>query len=164
MRIVRTFAPALLVAALACTGPSLAHERAGSQAVVEDVQPDAAEPAAVVDAFHAALQNGDTGAALALLADDVLIMEGGSAERSRAEYAASHLAADAAFSAAVPNVVTRRTARAVGDSAWVASEGRTEGQFNGRPVNSLSAETVALRRNAAGWKITHIHWSSQTVR
>jgi len=164
MRIARNLAAALLAAALVCSGPALAHDRAVSQASVEDVQPAAAEAAAAVDAFHAALENGDTGAALALLADDVLILEGGSAERSKAEYAASHLAADAEFSAAVPNVRTHRTVRAVGDSAWVASEGRTQGQFNGRPINSLSAETIVLQRDAAGWRITHIHWSSQPVR
>lgn len=164
MRISRTMAAAGLVASLVCTGPSLAHDRAVSRAAVEDVRPEAAEAADAVDAFHAALEHGDTAAALALLADDVLILEGGSAERSKAEYAASHLAADAEFSAAVPNVRTRRTARVVGDSAWVASEGRTEGQFNGRPINSLSSETVVLQRDAAGWRITHIHWSSQTVR
>ena len=164
MCISRNLAAALLAAALISNGPALAHDRAVSRAVVQDVSPDATEAAATVDAFHAALEHGDTGAVLTLLADDVLILEGGSAERSKAEYAASHLAADAQFSAAVRNVLSRRTARAVGDSAWVASEGRTEGQFNGRPINSLSAETMVLRRDAAGWRITHIHWSSQAVR
>ncbi len=94
--------------------------------------------ASVVDAFHAALEHGDTQAALALLADDVLIFEGGEAERSKAEYAQHHLAADAAFSAAVPGIWSRRSVRASADSGWVASESRTTGQFNGRPIDSLS--------------------------
>lgn len=164
MPVSRSVAAAVLAAALVCSNPALSHDRAVSSAAVMDVQPDAVEAAGAVDAFHAALEHGDTAAALALLADDVLILEGGSAERSKAEYAASHLAADAEFSAAVPNVLSRRTARAVGDSAWVASEGRTEGQFNGRPIHSVSAETMVLRRDAAGWRITHIHWSSQAAR
>lgn len=56
------------------------------------------EAAAVVDAFHAALRRGDTRAAAALLSDDALIFETGGAERSKAEYAAHHLPADAEFS------------------------------------------------------------------
>ena len=61
----------------------------------------ATAPVAIVDAFHAALTSGDTRAALDLLAEDVLIFESGGVERGRAEYASHHLAADAAFSAAV---------------------------------------------------------------
>lgn len=145
--------------------PAHAHDPvAKPSAAVADVQAEAVEAASVVDAFHAALEHGDTDAALALLADDVLIFEGGAAERSKTEYAQHHLAADAAFSAAVPNTRSRRMARAGADLAWVASEGRTTGQFNGRAVDSLSAETMVLRRQADGWRITHIHWSSHAVR
>src|SRR5687767_1734260 len=59
--------------------------------------------AATVDAFHAALGRGDTRSAVALLADDALIFEGGGVERTKQEYASHHLAADAAFSQAVPS-------------------------------------------------------------
>ncbi len=146
-------------------GPALAHEPVQSAAAsVDDVQAQAAAAASVVDAFHAALEHGDTHAALVLLADDVLIFEGGGAERSKAEYAEHHLAADAAFSAAVPSVRSRRIARAGADSAWVASESRTTGEFNGRPIDSLSVETMVLRHEADGWRITHIHWSSHAAR
>lgn len=158
--------------ALACSvsiigaGPALAHDPVAkpTAASVDDVQAEAVAAASVVDAFHAALENGDTEAALALLAEDVLIFEGGAAERSKAEYAQHHLAADAAFSAAVPTTRSRRMARAIADSAWVASESRTTGQFNGRPVDSTSVETMILRRQADGWRIMHIHWSSRAVR
>src|SRR5687768_6711037 len=56
--------------------------------------------AATVDAFHAALRRGDTRAASDLLTDDALVFEEGRAERSKAQYAARHLGADAAFSQA----------------------------------------------------------------
>lgn len=146
-------------------GPAFAHAP-GQTAVapVDDVQAEATAAAGVVDAFHAALEHGETDAALALLADDVLIFEGGGAERSKAEYAEHHLAADAAFSAAVPSVQYRRLARAGADSAWVATESRTTGTFNGRPIDSLSVETMVLRREADGWRISHIHWSSHAAR
>ncbi len=150
---------------IVCSGPARAHDPVQTPAaVVDDVRPEAVAAASVVDAFHAALEHGDAEAALALLADDVLIFESGGAERSKAEYAQHHLAADAAFSAAVPGTRSRRSARASADSAWVASEGRTTGQYNGRPVDSLSAETMVLRREADGWRIAHIHWSSHAAR
>jgi ketosteroid isomerase-like protein len=119
-----------------------------------------AEAEAVVDGFHLALAKGDTKAAAALLADDALIFEEGAAERSKAEYAGHHLPADAAFSQAVKSETARRSSDAVGDIAWVASEGRTKGTFKGRQVDRLTAETMVLRRTGEGWKIVHIHWSS----
>jgi ketosteroid isomerase-like protein len=119
-----------------------------------------AEAEAVVDAFHAALSRGDTGAAAALLADDALIFEEGGAERSKAEYSAHHLPADAAFSKAVSSRVTRRLGGAAGGVAWVASEGRTSGTWAGKPIERLTTETMLLRRIDEKWKIVHIHWSS----
>ena len=119
-----------------------------------------AAPAAVVDAFHAALARGDTRAAGALIADDALIFEEGHAERSKAEYAAQHLPADAEFSHAVRASVTRRTSRTDGAMAWVSSEGRLTGTFKGKAVNRVTTETMLLRRVGPAWKIVHIHWSS----
>lgn len=166
MSAARTLLALAFYVSIASTGPALAHDPVAktATAAVDDVQAEAVEAASVVDAFHAALEHEDTTGALALLADDVLIFESGEAERSKAEYAQSHLAADAAFSAAVPTTRSRRMARAGADSAWVASESRTTGAFNGRPVDSLSVETMVLRRQADGWRITHIHWSSHAVR
>ena len=119
---------------------------------------------AVVDAFHAALGSGNAGAVLDLLTEDVMILEEGGAERSREEYAGHHLPADMAYAAATGSEVTRRSAWIEGDIAWVLSEGRTSGQFNGRAVNRLTAETMILQRHADGWRIRHIHWSSRAPR
>lgn len=119
---------------------------------------------AVVDAFHAALGSGNAEAVLVLLTEDVMILEEGGAERSREEYAGHHLPADMAYAAATGTEVTRRTAWIEGDIAWVLSEGRTSGQFNGRAVNRLTAETMILQRHADGWRIRHIHWSSRAPR
>ncbi|MGQ3042527.1 MAG: YybH family protein [Brevundimonas aurantiaca] len=161
----KTILAIFLSVSITSFGPALAHEPVQTAAVsIDDVQAEAAEAASVVDAFHAALEHGEAAAALALLADDVLIFEGGGAERSKAEYAQHHLAADAAFSAAVPSIQSRRLARAGADIAWVATESRTTGEFNGGPIDSLSAETMVLRHEADGWRITHIHWSSHAAR
>lgn len=165
MSVARTLLALTFSVSILSAGPVLAHDPAKAASTAsDDVQAEAAAAASVVDAFHAALEHGDTAGALALLAEDVLIFESGEAERSRAEYAQHHLAADAAFSAAVPSTRTRRLARAGPDNAWVASESRTTGQFNGRPIDSLSVETMVLRHEADGWRITHIHWSSHPIR
>jgi ketosteroid isomerase-like protein len=153
-------AAALLV--LVCFSSQANDQTAGATKTVSQASlpPAARAAAAVVDAFHAALARGDTKGALALLADDALIFESGGVERGKAEYAAHHLAADAAFSQAVPATRTRRTGSAIGSIAWVASEGRTTGTYGGKPVDRITSETMVLRRAGANWKIVHIHWSS----
>jgi ketosteroid isomerase-like protein len=149
-----------LAAALAPAVPAAAMEAPPAAALAEDVSPGARDAAVTIDAFHAALRRGDTEGAVALVADDALIFEEGRAERSKAEYAARHLAADAAFSKAVPGVVTRRRGAAAGDMAWIATEGRTKGRYRGTEVDRVTAETMVLRRAEGAWKIVHIHWSS----
>ena len=156
---------ALCVALAACASTILAREPvAKAAAVASAVSPSARGAAATVDGFHAALRRGDTRFAAALLADDVLIFESGEVERSKAEYAAHHLSADAEFSRAVPSSPGRRAGDASGTMAWIASEGRTTGTFHGRPIDQMTTETMVLRRAAHGWKIVQIHWSSAAAR
>lgn len=153
-------------ALLAMLAPASACAASDSPAVATAAEhaPAAAEtpggPAATVDAFHAALGRGDTAEALTWLADDALVFEEGRAERSKSEYASHHLAADAAFSQAVPAVVTRRSEQSAGILAWTARESRVKGAFRGQDVDRLMVETMVLRRSADGWRIVHIHWSS----
>jgi ketosteroid isomerase-like protein len=135
---------------------------AGSLA--EPLSGEAADAAAVVDAFHAALHRGDTAGAAGLLSEDALVFEEGHVERGKAEYAEHHLTADAAFSKSVTSTVVRRTGGCEGASAWVASEGRTTGSYKGKVVNSMTTETVMLRRAGSSWKIVHIHWSSHSMK
>jgi len=143
--------PFILAALMAVATPA---------APVQTIVPAAREAAATVDAFHAALRRGDTASAAALLTDDALIFEEGRAERSKAEYAARHLGADAEYSKAVAGERVRRTGDAAGDMAWIATEGRSKGKFRGTAVNLVTDETMVLRRIGGTWKIVHIHWSS----
>lgn len=146
------------------TGAALAQDHHGGQVdTPAALSADAASAAAVVDAFHAALASGNTDGALALMAPDVLIFETGGAERSRDEYAGHHLGSDAAFAAAVPSSVTRRAGQVVGDVAWISSEGRITGEYNGRAVDRLTTETMVLVRHGETWMIHHIHWSSRAA-
>jgi len=152
----------ILAAVLAFAAPpAIAHEVAPNPPLAQIADEATLPVIAVVDAFHAALGSGNAEAVLALLAQDVMVLEEGGAERSREEYAGHHLPADMAFAAATEAEVTRRAAWIDGDIAWVLTEGRTGGQFNGRAINRLTAETMILQRHADGWRIRHIHWSSR---
>lgn len=153
----------LVASALLMAGAAQAHpEPSGSEATVAatSVAPSARPAAKVVDAFHAALRRGDTGAAQSHLANHALIYEAGGVERGRQEYASHHLGADAAFAKAVPGTVTRRAGEAVGNIAWIATEGRTSGTYKDKAVDRVTTETMVLRRSGNAWKIVHIHWSS----
>jgi ketosteroid isomerase-like protein len=159
MRLELTAAACALLA-LASAANAAPQRPSTNAAPINLLAPSARPAAAVVDTFHAALRRGDTKAALGFLANDALIFEAGGVERGKAEYASHHLAADAAFSQAVPGRITRRAGEAVGNVAWIASEGRTTGTYRGKPVDQRTVETMVLRRTRAGWKIAHIHWSS----
>lgn len=155
----------ILAAAVAlCAPAAVAHDGPVSTGAVQAVSEAAAPAVAAVDAFHAALGSGDAAAALALLAEDVVVLEEGGAERSRDEYAGHHLPADMTFAAATTAETTRRAAWVQGDIAWVLTEGRTTGEFNDRPVDRLTAETMVLHRDGDAWRIRHIHWSSRAPR
>lgn len=139
--------PAALALALllaAATAPAAAQSQA---------------PSEVVDAFHFALKSGDRLKALEALTADITIFEQGRVERSRTEYARRHLAEDMAFAAATQRTVARRSARVLGNSAWVMSINRNRGKFKNRPVDFTTDETMVLTRVAGKWRIVHIHWS-----
>ena len=148
----------------AVAGAAAAHEPAPKAAYAVAGPAAAGSPAAVVEAFHAALARGDGAAALALMEEDALIYEQGGAERSRAQYAAEHLTADAEFARSTQRVRGQQRVRMGGELAVVTSESRTTGRFRDREVNSAGVETMVLRRTRAGWRISHIHWSSRTIR
>ena len=158
MKLIATFAAALLLADIAVAHPDSDHGE--SAAKVGDVAQSARPAAAVVDAFHAALRRGDTTAALSYLAERALVYESGGVERGRQEYASHHLGADSAFAQAVPGTVTRRVGDAVGNIAWIATEGRTTGTYKEKAVDRVTTETIVLHRQGKAWKIVHIHWSS----
>ena len=126
------------------------------------VPPAAAQsqaPSEVVDAFHFALKSGNRRKALELLAADITIFEQGRVERSRTEYAKAHLAEDIGFASVTQRTVARRSARLLGNSAWVMSINRNRGKFKNRAVDFTTDETMVLTRVGGKWRIVHIHWS-----
>jgi ketosteroid isomerase-like protein len=124
---------------------------------------DSAAVAQTVERFHRALAAADGGAALALLAEDVVVQESGD-EESRAQYRAHHLAADIEFARAVRSQRGAIRVRVRGDVAWATSTTTTQGEFRGRTIDSAGAEMMVLTRARGGWRIAAIHWSSHTRR
>ena len=155
---------AATAAVLAASGSSAHPSHGGAMTSAGSLAPSARPAALVVDQFHAALHRGDAESAAALLADDAVIFEEGGTERSKAEYSAHHLPADAAFSKVVATTVARRAGDANGTLAWVATEGHMTGTYKGKVVDRVTTETMLLRRSGAGWKIIHIHWSSAAAQ
>ena len=153
----------LMMASLLVTAPAAATAQDSHAHTVITMSLEAQEAAKVVDAFHAALVNGDGAAAAALLAVDALIFESGHAERSRVEYASHHAGADAAYAAAVPSKLTQRSGFVEGSAAWIVSESRATGSYKDKPVDRVTTETMILRKAAEGWRIVHIHWSSRAA-
>jgi len=127
------------------------------------LHPDSAAIAAVVGGFHKALTAGDSAAALAFLAEDVTILESGGVE-TRAEYRSHHLSSDIAFAKAVASTRGPLKVMVDGNTAWTSSTSETRGQYNGRAINSVGAESMVLTRTRGGWKIRSIHWSSRAKR
>lgn len=141
---------------------------AGQQAnaPVEAAPDDSAAVAATVHAYRRALAEGDSTAALALLASDALILESGGVE-TREDYRRHHLPEDIRFARAVPSVPGPLRVVVSGNTAWATGTTVTEGRMEGRAVNSAGAELMVLTRatnregTPHGWVIRAIHWSSR---
>lgn len=142
------WATALTLAALSPASAGAQHPAAHAEVVT------------VVDSFHQALQRGDTAAVLALLAADVLIMEGGAVE-SRDENRSHPLPADIEFLGVVRTIRGPIRVAREGAAAWVSATSEVVGSFKGRRIDSQGAELLVLSRGADGWRIRAIHWSSQ---
>lgn len=135
----------------------------GSASSAPALTGDSSDVAETVLRFDAALAAGDSAAALALLAQDVVVLESGGIE-TRDEYRSQHLTADIAFAQAVPSQRRPVTVRVRGDVAWASSTSTTQGEYRGRQINSAGAALIVLSRERDGWKIRAIHWSSRPRR
>ena len=91
---------------------------------------------------------------------NVVVFEDGLMDRSRDAYAGDHLARDMAFSRNVTRRLENRRQGGSGDERWVTSSYRKIGTFRREKVKQTTRETILLRRERAGWRIAHIHWSS----
>lgn len=141
-----------------------AHESETAAPSASVIDESAKAAVAVVDQFSKALMDGNVENAGKLLADDVLVLESGGAERSRAEYLGGHAISDSAFLKGARTEIKHRTARSDGNLAWVGTESELHATPNGQSIALRNTETMVLRRDAGKWKIVHIHWSSKSMR
>ena len=118
------------------------------------------EAAKAVSSFHTALKQGDKKAARTLLADNVIIFEGGGIERSADEYANHHMLADMKFLGSVENELLEHQVFTQGDMAYSVARSKTQGNYKGKEINVTGMESMTLKKTDSGWKITHIHWSN----
>jgi len=114
----------------------------------------------VVSQFHHALKTGDKITARKLLADDVLIFEGGGVERSADKYAHHHMLSDMKYLAAINSKLVEHNVRVLGDSATSMSRSENTGIYKGKAINYVGMETIALEKQQGEWKIVRIHWSN----
>jgi len=114
----------------------------------------------VVTQFHQALKAGDKITARKLLADDVLIFEGGGVERSADEYAHHHMLSDMKYLAAINSELLEHNVKVIGNSAVSMSRSKTTGTYKGKVLNYQGMETLVLEKQHGEWKIVHIHWSN----
>jgi ketosteroid isomerase-like protein len=115
-----------------------------------------------VQHFHAALTKGDSVAAIAVLSNDVLVLESG-VTQTRAEYLGHHLGADMNASKNSKGERTVVQVTVVGTAAYTVSNTFTPGT-TANPAGSDMVELMVLSKTTTGWEIRAIHWSSRRRR
>lgn len=110
--------------------------------------------------FHKALKNGDKATVKRLLADKVMIFEGGGVERSEAEYEHHHMSADMAYLKEMSVKTLEHHVTVSGTSAVSLSRSKVNGTYKGKIVDREGMETITLQKQDDAWLITHIHWSN----
>lgn len=118
-------------------------------------------PADAVDGFHAALKRKDTAGALSHLDRSLLVFEFGKMDATIEAYALSHLPGDIDMAAVADwKLQTRRTGGS-GNERWVLSSYHLTGKRpDGKPIDQMMMETAIVRRVGDGFRIVHLHWSS----
>ncbi len=93
-----------------------------------------------------------------LLAEDVLILEGGHAQKSREEYMSGHMKSDMKFLANVKSEIISRETSQSGDLAWIITQTKSTGTYKDKAFERTSREMLVLRHDGHNWKITLVHW------
>lgn len=137
------------------------HDGAETPALASAAISGTLDPAQTADALHGALVAGDHDLVTRLLAEDVVILESGHAQKSRAEYMSGHMISDMKFLAGIDREVLDRSASEAGDLAWVITHTRMTGVWNDNPVDFQSREMLVMRRDGSNWQITLIHWGDK---
>lgn len=129
-----------------------------------DISPDELvnhqSPASVTNGFAAALSSGSTKLIKMITMPGIIIYEEGGIESSFAEYSAGHLTSDIAFMAKMDRTVKSQQVFEGTKLATVITHTELRSK-TGTQARRIMLETMVLKKMDAGWKIAHIHWSSQ---
>lgn len=138
------------------------HHEADTKPPIHALAPPGT-PAAISDQFRQALKEGNLDELKSLFLPNVIIAEGGGAERSLKEYADHHMKSDIAFAASLTSRKIQRDVLESGDMATVITQSEMVGSYEGAKVHNRMMETMTMRREDEGWKIAHVHWSSSPI-
>lgn len=119
-----------------------------------------AEVRNTLEAFYAAMKNGDRAAAMSHIAEDAVFVEGGRLE-TRQQYEENHLPNDIGFEKQVTGKRGEWKITIEDNTAWAIATTEYDGIFDGAPVAFTSAQLAVLSRDAGAWRIRSIHWSSR---
>ena len=119
-----------------------------------------AEVRDTLEAFYAAMKNGDRAAAMSHIAEDAVFVEGGRLE-TRQQYEENHLPNDIGFEKQVTGKRGEWKVTIEDNTAWAIATTEYDGIFDGAPVAFTSAQLAVLSRDAGAWRIRSIHWSSR---
>ena len=131
-------------------------------AAAPDTAKDEADVTATLDTFYGAMKAGDNAKAMSVIAEDAEFIETGRFE-TRAQYEKEHLPLDINFEKQVNGKRGPLTIKINGDVAWVIASTEFVGTFDGRDLAFVSRQLAVLSREAAGWRIRSIHWSSMPL-
>ena len=113
-----------------------------------------------LEAFYAAMKNGDRAAAMSHIAEDAVFVEGGRLE-TRQQYEENHLPNDIGFEKQVTGKRGEWKITIEDNTAWAIATTEYDGIFDGAPVAFTGAQLAVLSRDAGAWRIRSIHWSSR---
>lgn len=114
-----------------------------------------------LNSFHQAIVKNNVSKAGKLLGDSARILEGGNIE-TKQEYLSHHFHSDGKFLSAMNREVDSRTVTVEGNTAWVSTQTHTRGTYSDRKLDLNSLELAVLQKINGNWKITALHWSSNT--
>lgn len=160
MKIIKIILITLALVTFTVSNHSLAHSNESNKLRVYPENSGAETDAGkVISQFHKAIKKGYKKKARSLLADDVVIFEGGRVERSSDDYANLHMLADMKYLAKIRTQVLEHNVQVIGDTAYSMSRTKSTGQYKGKFINKEGMESMILLKKGGKWKIVHIHWS-----
>jgi ketosteroid isomerase-like protein len=157
--LVTSIALATLAGGSALAASNTAAPQAASAGATTQATPH--ETVQIVDAFMAALADGQLEAARQYMTPDAVVMANGQVLGNRDAYIDGAARGDVAALRGVQRELVNRGVSADADIGWVVSEKRMRAGAGAQAARAIGlTETMLLAKTPSGWKITHIHWSS----